>query len=185
MATTPTTPTTPTKSEGFFKGLPTWSKGVIAVGGTLLVGYIIYTIIKKVKREADLRTNLQESEAAEEELQQLENQGIEPTLSRTTVQAIISSLTDAMNGCGSDENRIYAQFNKLSNEADMQLLLKEFGVRYYRPCPADQPISYAQWMWNDKKFGGNLSQWLSYDLSTSELAKINSILQSKGIKYRL
>jgi hypothetical protein len=59
-----------------------------------------------------------------------------------------------------------------------------WGVQYYEPCAASQPISYTRWMWNDKTFGGSISAWLNYDLSTSEINKINVMLQSKGIKHK-
>jgi hypothetical protein len=38
-------------------------------------------------------------------------------------------------------------------------------------------------MFNNNSFGGDLSSLLSYDLDSSEIAKINNILKSKKIDF--
>jgi hypothetical protein len=172
------------KIVGYYKELPSWSKGVVAIGGLALVGIIAYTIYKKVKNISDLKINLKESDSASDDLRKLEIQGVRPTLNNSQVMTIINSLKDAMNGCGTNEQRIYDNFSKLNNDADVLLLLKLWQVQYYEPCSATSPISYARWMFNDKAFGGNLSEWLNYDLSSSEIKQINSIFAKKGIKHK-
>jgi hypothetical protein len=172
------------KIVGYYKELPSWSKGVVAIGGIALVGIIAYTVYKKVKNISDLKINLKESDSASQELSDLATQGIRPTLSNSQVQSLINALKDAMNGCGTNEQRIYDTFSKLNNDADVKLLLKLWQVQYYEPCSATSPISYARWMFNDKAFGGNLSEWLNYDLSSSEIKQINSIFAKKGIKHK-
>ena len=167
-----------------WNGLPTWAKGIIAVGGIAVVVLTARGILARMRQRKDLEKNLQESNTASDEVKVLENRGIKVTLSNSELQGIINSLKEAMNGCGTDEERIYDQFRKLNNEADVKKLISLWQVQYYQPCAADQPISYTKWLWNDKSFGGSISEWINYDMSKTEIAKINSILQAKGIKHK-
>ncbi len=168
----------------YYKDLPTWSKGVVAVGGLAVVVVVGYTVYRKIKINWDLKKNLEESNSASNDLKDLENKGIKPSLSNSQIMTIINSLKEAMSGCGTNEQRVYDNFSKLNNDADVLLLLKLWKVQYYEPCNITHPISYTRWMFNDKSFGGNLSEFLNYDMTTSEITKINSIFAKKGIKHR-
>jgi hypothetical protein len=169
----------------YYNELPSWSKGVVAIGGLALVGIVGFTIYKKIKTNAELKAVLKESEYANDELTDLNNQGIKPTLTNSQISGLINSIIDAVGGCGTDEQKIYGVFKTLNNEADMQLLIKLFGVQSFEPCPATSPISYTKWLWDRNSIGGNFTQVLNSDLSSSNKSEINSILAKKGIKYRL
>lgn len=167
-----------------YKGLPDWARGIVVVGGIGIAFYIGYTLIRRIRTQSEIKEAEKESDLAKDELKVLQQQGISPTISGSQVESIINSLVQAMNGCGSDEDMVYEAFKKLNNDADVQLLISRWGVRYYMPCAVTSPISYAIFLKNNKKFGGNLSTWLSYDLTNSEIKKINEILAKKGIKHK-
>jgi len=168
----------------FYNDLPNWAKGVVAIGGVLIVGVFGYKIYQDVKRKKDLKQAGQSADEADVVLKNLASNGIKPNITSAQASNFSSSLVQAMNGCGTDENMIYGVFSKMKNEADVYLLIKQFGVRYYTPCPASNPVSYAKFLIDDKAFGGDLATWLSYDLTSSEIGKINSILSGKKIKYQ-
>jgi len=168
----------------FYKDLPQWAKGVVVVGGIAIVYFTAKQIINRIRGQAERKFDLQESDSASSDLQDLAQQGVKPTLSNTQIDNIINSLVMAMNDCGTNEDAVYNQFKKLNNIADVYLLLKRWQIRYYTPCAIQSPISFAKYQFNNKAFGGNLSTWLSYDLTQSEIAKINKILSDKGIKYK-
>ena len=168
----------------FYNDLPNWAKGVVAIGGVLIVGVFGYKIYQDVKRKKDLKQAGQSADEADTELKNLSSKGIKPTITTAQASNFSGSLVQAMNGCGTDENMIYGVFSKMKNEADVYLLIKQFGVRYYTPCPASNPVSYAKFLIDDKAFGGDLATWLSYDLTSSEIGKINSILSNNKIKYQ-
>ena len=172
------------KVYDYYKDLPSWAKGVVVVGGIAIVYFTAKSFIKRIRTQADEKRSLQESTNADNELIDLNNRGIKPTLTDSNITSIINSLKDAMNGCGTNEKRVYDDFSKLNNEADVKLLIRNWGVQYYQPCAGSQPISYSKWLWNDKSFGGSISEWLNYDLSTSEINKVNDILAKKGIKHK-
>jgi hypothetical protein len=166
-----------------YNDLPNWAKGVVAIGGVVIVGVFGYKIYQDVKRKRDLKDASQSSDEASKELKNLSFKGVNPTITKTQAINMSEKLVQAMNGCGTDEKMVNSVFNSLKNEADIYLLIASFGVKYYTPCGASQPVSYARWLFNDKTFGGDLGTWLSYDLSTSEINSINTILKNKGIKY--
>lgn len=154
---------------------------VIVVAGLGLLGYAVY---RSIRRKQDEANALLAAQAANQELQQLQNQGVVATYGDSQFQVFADKLVQAMAGCGSDEDQIYQVFSAMRNEADIRKLIVIFGVRYYQPCAATSPISYAIWQFNDKAYGGDLSTWLSYDLSASEISYINSILRGRGINYQ-
>jgi hypothetical protein len=168
----------------FYNDLPNWAKGLVAVGGIAIVGIFGFKIYQDIKRKRDLKQAGQSADEANSELQNLSSKGIKPTITTTQATNFSSSLVQAMNGCGTDENMIYSIFSKMKNDADIYLLIKQFGVRYYTPCPATNPVSYAKFLIDDKAFGGDLATWLSYDLTSTEIGKVNTILSKNKIKYQ-
>jgi hypothetical protein len=167
-----------------FNNLPSWAKGAMAVGGVLIVGIFGYKIYQDVKKKRDLKQAGQASDQADSELKNLSNQGVKPTITASQATTLAQSLVQAMNGCGTDENKIYGVFEQLKNDADVYLLIKQFGVRFYTPCASSNPISYAKYLYDDKSFGGDIGTWMGYDLTNAEVQKVNGILAKKNIKFR-
>lgn len=154
---------------------------VIIVGAAAALGYVAYRNIKRAKDEADAKRT---ADAAASELAQLANQGMTASYSDSEFEVFSAKLVEAMNGCGTDENQVYAVFEALRNNADILKLITVFGLRYYQPCAADEPLSYLRWQFDDKAFGGDLSHWIAFDLSQTEIAHINETLRNSGINYQ-
>lgn len=170
--------------EKYYKDQPAWAKGVInvvVVGGAAFVAWQLW---KGLKRSKEVKDANQMAEAAKTELQILATRGIFPSYYDSQYESMATQLVHAMNGCGTDEEAVYEVFRKLRNDADVLKLVQIFGVRYYQPCSWSQPISYAMWLVDDKSFGGGIDDWLAYDLTSSEIAKVNQILRSNGISYQ-
>ena len=170
-------------NKNYFENLPSWSRGVISIIGVGAVAFIGYQIYISFKNKQDLAKNLEAQKLAEKELADLRKKGIVPTKSASQFEVLSAKINEAVNGCGTDEEAIFTAFNSLNNRADLLSLISSFGIRYYRPCAATDPVSYTRWMFNNKSFGGDLSSMLSYDLDSSEIAKINNILKAKKIDF--
>lgn len=69
---------------------------------------------------------------------------------------------------GTDEDAIYAVFNKMNNDLDVNKLIIAFGARR---------IEFSTRV-------EGLAQFLTSELDASEVANINKILASKNINYR-
>lgn len=169
--------------QKYYKNQPDWAKGVInvvVVGGVAFAGYSIY---RNAQKRKEIEAANQAAEYATDELGRLAARGIRPTYLNSEFELMAGALVQAMNGCGTDEEMILDVFRKMRNDADVLKLITVFGVRFYQPCAASQPLSYLRWMWDDQSFGGGIGEWLSYDLSSGYIEDINDILRSRGITY--
>jgi hypothetical protein len=74
---------------------------------------------------------------------------------------------------GTDEDAIYNVFGKLKNNADYLALTQAWGKPNRRV--------YEWGIGRDM----TLAQFIRYEMNDKEVRKINGILSSKGIKYRI
>lgn len=172
------------KLYAYYKDLPNWSKGIISVVVVGGAGLLAYSFYNSIKRKKDIRKALIISRDAKNELSELKRKGVFPSYSPSQYQSFSLKLVESMNGCGTNEDSIYSVFSAMKNKADVLSLIDAFGVRFYTPCAASQPVAYFKWYLDDQSFGGVLPSWLEYDLTSGEISKINGILESKGIDYR-
>jgi hypothetical protein len=170
--------------QKYYEDQPKVTKGiinVIVVGG---VAFAAWQLWKAAKRKKELQAALEASQLAKGEVAQLANQGIYPRYYESQYELWAQQLAEAMNGCGTDEDMILEVMRKMRNDADVLKLIEVFGVRYYRPCAASQPISYLMYLADSQSFGGGLGDWFAYDLSASDIADVNAVLAAAGISYR-
>lgn len=167
-----------------YNELPSWSRGVVGVVTIAAIAFIGYSIYKKRKESVEKKEANVGAKEAEKELVDLRRKGVMPSYGLSQYESFAQKLAQAMDGCGTTEDSIMAVFKSMKNKADVLSLISAFGVRYYSPCAASQPISYARWVINDKTFGGSLQTWFEYDLTSGEISDINKILESKKIDYK-
>jgi hypothetical protein len=167
-----------------YNELPPWSRGVVGVVTIATIAFIGYSIYKKRKELREKREAEIGAREAEKELVELKRKGVSPSYSLSQYEGFAQKLAQAMDDCGTTESSIISVFKSMKNKADVLSLIKAFGVRYYTPCIASQPISYSRWLLNDKTFGGSLQSWLEYDLTSGEISDINKILESNKIDYK-
>ena len=79
----------------------------------------------------------------------------------TDYSNMANALLGAMKGLGTDEDTIYSVFNRMETESDVRKLVASFGLQN----------------------GKTLQQWLLSELSKTEQAKLNALLETKGINY--
>ena len=162
--------------------LPSWAKGVVVVGG-LVVGYLAVTsILKSIKAKKNKEESLAEVNNANSELNTQIQTGKGPTIARSTAEVMANAIVAASNDCGTNEKQIYAQFDKLNNQADILLFVDVFGLRKKVRCPfTDDP--------RESFFSANtppmsLSAMINSELDATQIATINNKLASKGITYK-
>jgi len=170
--------------ERYYKQAPPMGKNAIIIGGIAIGGIVLINVLKAIKRRKEAADANRAGQEAAQDIKEYENYGYRRTLTDSQLVAMVTALTEAMNDCGTDEQAIYNTFAKLNNDLDFLYLVKAFGVQYYRPCAALQPISYLKYLADNYSFGGDLPTWLNYDLSQAEIDKINSVLLSKGITFK-
>ncbi|MCK9256321.1 MAG: hypothetical protein M0P36_11115 [Bacteroidales bacterium] len=91
----------------------------------------------------------------------------------TEYKIMAENLFEAMNGIGTDEDSIYTTLSKLKSQADWFKLIDVYGVR-------EHSQSSYMGFWS---FTGNLIESLNNELSSSEKARVSSILASIGVVF--
>lgn len=91
----------------------------------------------------------------------------------TEYKTMAENLYEAMNGMGTDVNSIYTTLSKLQSEADWYRLVDVYGVR-------EHANSAYVGFWS---FKGNLIESLNNELTSSQKARVSSILASIGVVF--
>jgi hypothetical protein len=164
-----------------FDTLPGWAKGTIAVIGVatlVYAGWLIKKGIDKLKENWDER---QEDKAQKEELEQLQEQGIQPTLSDSKAYTLSNTIQSLLDGCeltGSEEEVVNQILSSVQNQADWVKLQQKFGTRTLDNCG---------WGTGDTSY--DLRSLLSDQLDSVDwafnlfLTKLKNGLQAKGITF--
>ncbi len=93
----------------------------------------------------------------------VEQEILKATLSKSEARRMAQGLYDAMEGFGTDEERIKEIFERIQNKADFLMVYKEFGLRPYGDFGADN--------WLDKKLSSDrhLVYWLKEEISEDDV----------------
>lgn len=164
-----------------YMNLPPATRGLVTVVGLGVGLYIVYKIYESVS-ETLSGVETQQSAAAKEdrgwasEVDKLnQNPATKATISKAQAQSYAASLFAAMDGYGTDEDAIISVFNNFKNDADYAMVFNAYGVR---------EISSGAWN-PSPNFKGTLSGALTDELDVEYKKKINDLMATKKIKYRV
>jgi len=130
------------------------------IAGGLFVGY------KLIKFFAGSITSVA---AATNEVKVLTSKGVKATYPDSSYSQWANSIVSAgFNVLGTNEQAIYAIFQKMMNDLDVAKLIVAFGSQRVEFSFQSMP----------------LGAWLASELDNSEMALINKILSDKKIKYQ-
>lgn len=138
--------------------IPEINKNQLITIGIVTVLLIVSVIIIAVKWN-----NLKDwvKQRKESKLLDKEIVSSDVTMSDSQITTYANKLHKAMKGAGTNEKAILAVFEAINSKSDLLSICKKFRELY----------------------GENLADWLSDDLSQSDINKINQILSEKGIDY--
>jgi hypothetical protein len=172
-------------NKGFLKAsymnLPPATRGLVTVVGVGLGLWVVYKIYKSLADTAGgvvspEKAGAQEDRGWNKDIDKLnQNPATRATITQAQASSFAASLFAAMDGYGTDEDRILNVFKQLKNDADYAYVQSAYGVR---------EISSGAWN-PEPNFKGTLSGALSSELDSDYVAKINKILADKKISYRL
>ena len=137
--------------------------------GMILGGlFLVYRMLRPVgTKEQQQTTTTVKSDIVKEE-----SKGEQQSFSNSNYKTFADRLYSAMNTSGTDEAAIFSVFQQMKNRIDVLKLIEAYGVRQLYVFGV--PVGGKQ----------NLSQALSDELSSSDIAKVNQILFKKGINYK-
>lgn len=179
------TGTSGSSTVGFLKksymNLPPATRGLVTLVGVGVGLYVVFKIYKSVSDSLSGVETAQSSAAKEDrgwasEVDKLnQNPATKATISKAQAQSFAASMFAAMDGYGTDEDAIISVFNNLKNDADYAMVFNAYGVREissgaFNPSP---------------NFKGTLSGALTDELDAEYKTKINNLMATKKIKYRV
>lgn len=138
------------------KGMNIYVKLAIIVVVIVIIYLIINAIVKNIKTAGQIKDFVSEQG-------QWEKKGEKLSYPLSEYKSMADKLYQAMDGIGTTNSAVYAVFDKVNNNMDFLELKKAFGVR------------------DDE----NLTEWITGDMSESEINNINKKLTSKGIQYTI
>jgi len=149
------------------------STKVILAIGALGLGYGIYRYFKPRKTDSEQEEDIVSQEGSGSGAGS--GNSIKTQLTQTYANAMYSVLAEQIwaaahtnNWSGTQEDAIYDVFKQMKNDIDISKLISAFGARRMY-------LSFSN---------GALKEWINAEMDDSEIAKINSILQSNKISYR-
>jgi hypothetical protein len=178
------------KALEVWNGLPTWAKGVIAVGGVAILYFTGRSIWRAVKGKKE-QTNAREVVRTQgQELTAEQRKGIKQSFPDSQYKAWADRLQNQYDGIDwknnvfdydvpvigqwSGSGKVTSQIvSQLKNDVDFLKLSQAWGVRTY-----DQ----AGLLTGDVT--GTLSYCVNDELDNGEVAALNKMLSKQGIKYK-
>ena len=164
-----------------FDTLPDWAKGTIAVIGVATLVYAGWLVKKGIDKLIAGRDERKEDEAQKDELENLQQQGIQHTISDATALGLSNTIQSLLDGCeltGSEEEVVNQILATVKNQADWVKLQQKFGTRTIDNCglgTGDTSYDLRSLL---------TDQLDSVDWSfTIFLTKLKNGLQAKGITF--
>lgn len=148
-------------------------KIVMLIGGAIGLVVLYRALGGFIAQQSAMREN----QDASNELDKLnENPHTKQKITKYQAQQIANAIFTAMDGYTTNENAIYTSFRQLKNNADFLAVSKAFGTR---------KISSGRWNFVVNDMEGTLTQCLQDELGDDERKKVNEILKSKKIRFRI
>jgi hypothetical protein len=144
---------------------------IIAVG-VIGGGFAIWKLSQGLKGGISRLLGDKEAREAKDELALLAKEGIYPTLSDFQITQMVNTLVYAMGGCDAQEEVMFAEFNKLQNQADWVKLALGWGV---------QKVDDCNWAGQFGDSNLTLSETIVQKLYDDDINQIRNILFVKGI----
>jgi len=181
------------KALKVYEDLPNWARGVVVVGGLVVLYIVGNTIYKKVQglvTSVDTQNKLNQ---INNDLNTKLNQGQQATFNSTQYNNFADSIVSAFTGCdtssrvvpvstnipllGAYSNSgtvVYNIINQLNNDVDFLALQKAFGTK---------TISKS-WICGGDYNNVTLAGAIAYQLDEYEILGINNLLASRNITLR-
>ena len=178
----------------YWDGLPSWSKGIIAVGGLAAIYFGVRGFLNKIKKDAAMGDVIKTQQNQEQELQDNIDNGVTPTYPMSQFTQWADELQNQFDGCDFsprlpfDPNQFEPVIGNWSGSGQkLATIVLEFknDSDFLALSTAWGPArTYDQCLWGTGDFTGNLAQSVTDELAQNEINALNNYLASKNIKYR-
>jgi len=165
----------------YYKDLPPWAKGVVVVGGVLvvyLVGSRVYRAVfptETEKKNRELEKNI------DNEISKLQRNGVKASFSDSNYNTFANTIYNSMRyAVGDDYGTVESTMKRMQNDLDIAKLIKAFGVKqdYFFGLPAGDKMDLFTYI--QKELGNEYGGLTNY-----RVKNINADWKKKGISYQI
>lgn len=165
----------------FYRELPPWAKGVVVVGGGLVLFMVGKRVYKSVFPSESDKRNRQLFNDVGKEIVKYQNSGQLASFPDSQFETFANTIYNSMRfAAGDDYDTVELTMKKMKNNLDVAKLLKAFGKRqdYFFGIPTGDPMDLFTYV--QKELGNDFAGLTNY-----RVRNINADWKKKGITYQI
>ena len=165
----------------YYKDLPPWAKGVVVVGGALVVYLVGSRVYRAVFPTETQRKNRELEKNIDSEISKLQGNGKKASFSDSNYNTFANTIYNSMRyAVGDDYGTVEVTLKKMQNDLDVAKLIKAFDVKqdYFFGIPAGDKMDLFTYI--QKELGNEYGGLTNY-----RVKRINEDWKKKGISYQI
>ena len=165
----------------YYKDLPPWAKGVVVVGGVLVVYLVGSRVYRAVFPTEAQRKNRELEKNIDSEISKLQGNGKKASFSDSNYNTFANTIYNSMRyAVGDDYGTVELTLKRMQNDLDVAKLIKAFGVKqdYFFGLPAGDKMDLFTYI--QKELGNEYGGFTNY-----RVKRINEDWKKKGISYQI
>ena len=165
----------------YYKDLPPWAKGVVVVGGVVVVYLVGSRVYRAVFPTAEQRKNRELEKNIDSEISKLQGNGKKASFSDSNYNTFANTIYNSMRyAVGDDYGTVELTLKRMQNDLDVAKLVKAFGVKqdYFFGIPAGDKMDLFTYI--QKELGNEYGGLTNY-----RVKRINEDWKKKGISYQI
>jgi hypothetical protein len=165
----------------YYKDLPPWAKGVVVVGGVVVVYLVGSRVYRAVFPTEAQRKNRELEKNIDNEISKLQGNGKKASFSDSNYNTFANTIYNSMRyAVGDDYGTVELTLKRMKNDLDVAKLIKAFGVKqdYFFGIPAGDKMDLFTYI--QKELGNEYGGLTNY-----RVKRINEDWSKKGISYQI
>jgi hypothetical protein len=165
----------------YYKDLPPWAKGVVVVGGAVVVYLVGSRVYRAVFPTEAQRKNRELEKNIDSEISKLQGNGKKASFSDSNYNTFANTIYNSMRfAVGDDYSTVESTLKRMKNDLDVAKLVKAFGVKqdYFFGLPTGDKMDLFTYI--QKELGNEYGGLTNY-----RVKRINEDWSKKGISYQI
>ena len=165
----------------YYKDLPPWAKGVVVVGGAVVVYLVGSRVYRAVFPTDAQRKNRELEKNIDSEISKMQGNGKKASFSDSNYNTFANTIYNSMRfAIGDDYGTVEYTLKRMKNDLDVAKLIKAFGLKqdFFFGLPAGDKMDLFTFV--QKELGNEYGGLTNY-----RVKRINEDWSKKGILYQI
>ena len=165
----------------YYKDLPPWAKGVVVVGGAVVVYLVGSRVYRAVFPTDAQRKNRELEKNIDSEISKMQGNGKKASFSDSNYNTFANTIYNSMRfAIGDDYGTVESTLKRMKNDLDVAKLIKAFGLKqdFFFGLPAGDKMDLFTFV--QKELGNDYGGLTNY-----RVKRINEDWSKKGILYQI